>query len=318
MKNKALVLLSGEPGSIPAAEARALFRAYDPSATFEQPSPRVVVAESAADPFLVGRRIAFARRVGVVVRGARDAEPLLKGRKVRFRCFDLRPGRPPPDPEPYLRGVEAEVDLRAPELEVTLVRGEEEYLAVTSPGTMLQGWSIRRPRRRPFFHPSAIFPKLSRALVNLTGCVAGDVLLDPFAGTGSLLLEATLVGACAVAMDQVKGMALGEVKNMKHFGQEWLGALRADAGSIPLRRADAVATDMPYGRVSSTRGKEPQEILGPLFAALGEIMPPGGGLVLMHRKEVPVEGGRLFSVVEEHDLHVHKLLTRTISVLRRR
>ncbi|MDG6988136.1 MAG: hypothetical protein JRN21_02295 [Nitrososphaerota archaeon] len=318
MKNKALVLLSGEPGSIPAAEARALFRAYDHSTTFEQPSPRVVVAESAADPFLVGRRIAFARRVGVVVRGPRDAGPLLKGRKVRFRCFDLRPGRAPPDPEPYLRGVDAEVDLRAPELEMTLVRGDEEYLAVTSPGTMLQGWSVRRPRRRPFFHPSAIFPKLSRALVNLTGCAAGDVLLDPFAGTGSLLLEATLVGARAVAIDQVKGMALGEVENMKHFGQEWLGVLRADAGSIPLRRVDAVATDMPYGRVSSTRGKEPEEILSGLFAALGEIMPPGGALVLMHRKEVSVSGEHLFSVVEEHDLHVHKLLTRTISVLRRR
>ena len=56
---------------------------------------------------------------------------------------------------------------------------------------MRQDWVIRRPRARPFFHPAAIFPKLSRALVNLSRVGAGEVFLDPFCGTGSLLLEAT-------------------------------------------------------------------------------------------------------------------------------
>ena len=318
MKSRALVLLSGEPGTVPAAEARALFRAYDPSAEFEQPSPRLVVAASDADPFLVGSRIAFARRVGIIVEGGREAAPLLSGKKVRFRSFDLASKREAPDPREYLRGVDATVDLRSPDYELTLVRADEDFLAVTSPGSMMQGWSRRRPRRRPFFHPSAIFPKLSRALVNLTGCKAGDVFLDPFAGTGSLLIEAGIVGALPVAIDRAEKMARGAAKNMRHFGQDWLGVLRGDAGRIPLTRADAVATDMPYGRVSSTGGAEPEEILGRLFPALGAVMPGGSSLVLMHRKDVPADGGGCFSVVEEHDLHVHKLLTRTISVFRRR
>lgn len=318
LKSKSLVLLSGEAGTIPAAEAKALFSSLDPRSRFQYPSPRLVIAESGADPFSVGGRIAFARRVGVLVGDADGAAPLLEGRRIRFRSFDLGARGPPPDPDAYLGRVGATIDLRSPELELTLVRAEEEYLAVTSPGSMHQGWSERRPRKRPFFHPTAIFPKLSRALVNLTGCKRQDIFLDPFAGTGSIPLEAYLVGARVVAADRSDAMSRGAAANMRHFGQTWLGVLLADCARLPLARADAVATDIPYGRASSTRGRDPSEILGSLLASIADIMPDGSGLVVMHPKELAVEGGGDFVLKEEHDLHVHKLLTRTISVLGRR
>jgi 16S rRNA G966 N2-methylase RsmD len=317
LTNRALVLLSGEGTTVPAAEARSLFVAYDRGSKFRSASSRVLLVESRADPFLIGERIAFARRVGVLV-DASGAASLLKGRRVRFRAFDLARGRSPPDPEDYLRGVDARVDLQNPQYELTLVRDTDDYLAVTSPGTMMQGWSHRRPRRRPFFHPAAIFPKLSRALVNMTGCRRGDIFLDPFAGTGSLPIEAHLVGARVAALDQAEGMARGGLANMKHFGQEWLCAMRADSAFLPLIEVDAVATDIPYGRASSTRGRKSWEILEGFLPSVAVSMRPGSRLVLMHQKEVQVEGGTEFDLLEEHDLQVHKLLTRTISILRRR
>ena len=318
MKNKSLIVLSGEGTTLPSAEARALFLAYDGGSTFEFLEPRVLVATSRADPFAIGERIAFARRVGILVDSPSEAAPLLAGRRVRFRCIDLRPRGEQPDPAAYLIGLDATVDLMNPEYELTLVRSQRDYLAVTSPAKMKQGWSKRRPRSRPFFHPSAIFPKLSRALVNMSGCRSGGLFLEPFAGTGSIAIEASLVGAEVMAIDLAEKMSRGALANMKHFAQAWLGVVRADSAHLPVRAVDSVATDIPYGRASSTRGRRPADLIGLLLPALAQVMHRDSVAVLMHPQELSVEETSEFAAEEEHNLHVHKLLTRTISVLRRR
>lgn len=318
MKSRSLVLLSGEGTTIPEGEARSLFLTYDPSSSFEHPSSRILIATSEVDPFLVGSRIAFARRVGLLIDDPTDAAPLLRGHRFRFRCFDLDKGKSEFDPEKYLRGLDGEIDLADPELELTLVRDGRDLLSITAPGKMRQAWSQRRPRRRPFFHPSAIFPKLSRALFNLSRCKVGETFLDPFAGTGSIPLEAALIGARVVAVDQSFEMARGALSNMKGFGQEWQGVIRADTSLTPIRSVDAVATDIPYGRASSTHGKNSREVLAAALPILTEITKSGGFLVIMHPHDLAIEGNSNLQVQEEHHLHVHKLLTRTITILRRR
>jgi putative methyltransferase (TIGR01177 family) len=318
LKNRSLVLLSGEGISIPASESKALFLAADPHSTFETPEPRVILAESEADPLAVGARIAFSRRVGLLVQSRSDVGRIVTGRRIRFRCFTLSPNESEPDPAEYLRGLDATIDLVDPEYELTLVRGRRDYLAVTAPEGMMQAWSRRRPRSRPFFHPSAIFPKLSRALVNLTRCRRGDTFLEPFVGTGSIAIEASLVGADVVAVDMADAMARGALTNMKHFAQEWMGIVRADSLRLPIRGVRAVATDIPYGRASSAHGRSPEEMIELLLPELGRAMDPGSFLVLMHPQSLLVEPKPDFVVEEEHHLHVHKLLTRTITVLKRR
>ena len=318
MKNRSLVLLSGEGISIPASESKALFLAADPHSTFETPEPRVLLADSEADPLAVGARIAFARRVGFLVQSRSDVSRIVASRRIRFRCFTLGQEESEPDPAEYLRGLDATIDLADPEYELTLVRGKGEYLAVTAPTRMLQAWSRRRPRSRPFFHPSAIFPKLSRALVNLTRCGRGDAFLEPFVGTGSIAIEASLVGADVVAVDMADLMARGALSNMRHFEQEWMGIVRADSARLPIRGVRAVATDIPYGRASSAHGRSPGEMLELLLPELARAMEPGSFLVLMHPQSLLVQPKPDFAMLEEHHLHVHKLLTRTITVLRRR
>ena len=318
MKNRSLVLLSGEGTTVPLAEAKALFLAADPQSTFDTPEPRVLIADSEADPLAIGSRIAFARRVGYLLQAPADAKGLLAGRRVRFRSFDLNPGKTQPDPGEYMEGTGAAVDLIDPDYELTLVRGKRDYLAVTAPTHMLQGWSLRRPRSRPFFHPSAIFPKLSRALVNMTRCKRGDIFLEPFAGTGSIAIEASLVGARVVTVDLSEEMVWGASSNMRHYAQDWLGIIRADSAHVPLHGVCAVATDIPYGRASSTRGRLPEQMIDLLLPELVSAMNRGSYLVLMHPKSVAVEPTPDFAIEEEHHLQVHKLLTRTITVLKRR
>jgi 16S rRNA G966 N2-methylase RsmD len=318
LKIRSLVLLSGERTTLPEAEAKSVFLAYDGASRFESPAPRVLISNTEADPFLVGSRVAFARRVGYLVEDSHEATPLLKGHKIRFRSFDLNPGKTAPNPEKYLKGIDAEVDLGHPELELTLIRGAEDYLAVTSPATMRQGWANRRPRVRRFFHPSAIFPKLSRALFNLSGCKEGEIFLDPFAGTGSIAIEAAETGARTICIDLAGKMVRGALANMKGFGHEWLGVVRADSSLLPLGRVDAIATDIPYGRASSTHGMSPSEIICRAMPAVSEAIRPGGFVVVMHPKDLPLRTGGKLVLEQEHHLYVHKLLTRTITVLRRR
>jgi len=312
------VLLSGEGITVPASEAKALFLCADPCSTFETPEPRVLIADSEADPLAVGARIAFARRVGYLLGSPAEASGLMAGHRARFRFFDLVPRESPPDPDEYFKGIDATIDLAFPEYEFTLVRGRRDYLAVTAPSRMLQGWSRRRPRSRPFFHPSAIFPKLSRALVNMSRCKQGDVFLEPFVGTGSIAIEAGLVGANVVAIDLADRMVRGASSNMRHYAQDWLGIVRADSAKLPVQRVRAVATDVPYGRASSTRGRPPGLMLELLLPELASAMERGSFLVLMHPKSVVMEPPSEFALEEEHHLQVHKLLTRTITVLRRR
>ncbi len=213
---------------------KSTFLTYDKHSEFESPIPRVVLAQTEADPFVIGSRVAFARRVGYLLDDPKDAAPILTGHSFRFRYYDLGSNRSPRDPGMYLEKIEGSVDLSCPEFELTLVRGSEEYLAITAPSRMRQDWVRRRPRVRPFFHPSAIFPKLARALFNLSRCREGGRFLDPFAGTGSILIEAALAGAKVVALGQSEKMVKGAQSNMKGYGQDWLGLVRGAAAARPI------------------------------------------------------------------------------------
>ena len=51
-----------------------------------------------------------------------------------------------------------------------------------------------KPHKRPFFHPGCMSPKRARCMANLARVKEGDVVLDPFCGTGGILIEAGVIG----------------------------------------------------------------------------------------------------------------------------
>jgi tRNA (guanine10-N2)-dimethyltransferase len=319
--SRLLFFLSGEETGIPGAEARALVKAQDPTARFEIPHSRVLIATTTADPAKIETRIAYSRRVGGMVSGSGlDAEQLKTLRRGTYAIsvFDLREKG---DSKRLVSRVADEiggrVSLDYPDVELTVVRTKEDFFAVTRPSSMKQDWVTRKPRARAFFHPSAIFPKFSRVLVNFSRVDVGEIFLDPFCGTGSLLLEAAEVGALPVGIDLQSKMAAGSSRNMKKFAQDWLGVVRADSKHMPVARVDAIATDIPYGRVSSTAGSSTGKIFQNLIKESSSILAIGRRLVVMHPKSLDVPKDDDFVVEEQHHLPVHKKLVRTITVLRR-
>lgn len=320
-------MLSRESTGIPEAEARALVGDVDPEARFEQPEPGLLIAETSADPATVEARVAFSRRVGTFVpdgelTGGQLSE--LRRGSYRVRVFHGDGGEGDKAVITAIaKRVDGKVSLKDPDREVSACVGEDGsrmYFAITSPGTMRQGWVTRRPRSRAFFHSSAIFPKLSRALVNLSGVQPGETFLDPFCGTGSLLIEASIVGAEPLGVDLARKMVRGARRNSIKYGQPWLGIIRANTMSLPLTKVGGAATDIPYGRVSSREGRESAEILRSLVDEARRVVPEGKKLVVMHPKSIEtraVADTEGFDIEQELDIYVHRTLTRRITVLRR-
>jgi len=319
-------MLSGESTGIPEAEARALVTDLDPSAEIELPEKGLLVAQTTADPSALEARVAFSRRVGRLVPDACLDDlhlSLLRSGTYRVRVY----GAPGKDDEETVSSIAEKVGGRVslddPDREVSVYLGEggaTTYIAITSPRTMRQGWVTRRPRSRAFFHPSAIFPKLSRALVNLSGVQPGEAFLDPFCGTGSLLIEASIVGAEPIGIDLARKMVRGARRNSIKYGQPWLGIIRGDSRRLPLRCVAAAATDIPYGRASSAGGSKSIDILRSLIEGAADVLSDGRKLVVMHPKSLEVrpmaKGGRM-RVEQELHIYIHRTLTRTVTVMRR-
>ena len=318
-------MLSREQTGIPETEAKSLVADLDPLARFSTPEGGLVLAETTADPAVIEGRVAFSRRVGALVPDSNLGEEhlsLLRSGTYRVRVFG-KGGDGGERDRAIIRSaadrVRSKVSLENPDREVSAFVGEDgtEYMAITSPGRMRQGWVERRPRSRAFFHPSAIFPKLSRALVNLSGVQQGEVFLDPFCGTGSLLIEASIIGADPLGVDLAKKMVRGARRNSMKYGQAWLGLIRADSRQLPINRVSGIATDIPYGRASSRHGSGMESILSSLVETAARVLPRGRKLVVMHPKSTPVPKSGQLTQESEVNIYIHRTLTRSITVMRR-
>jgi SAM-dependent methyltransferase len=125
----------------------------------------------------------------------------------------------------------------------------------------------------------------ARLLVNLVGARTGTVLLDPFAGTGGILIEALANGASVLSLDRDPRLRPGLAA---------LGATHhvADACKLPFaaESIDAVATEPPYD----------EGALPMLLLALGEmrrVLKVGGRVAVLcsarQREALRAESQRL-------------------------
>ncbi|MGQ9730636.1 MAG: TRM11 family SAM-dependent methyltransferase [Candidatus Zipacnadales bacterium] len=105
--------------------------------------------------------------------------------------------------------------------------------------------SFRAHERKPYVFSSSLPARLARGVVNLVAA-PGETLVDPCCGVGSVLLEAWAIGIRAVGGDINRKLVGMTRVNLRYFGYPpWV--CLADA-SIPWACADAVVTDLPYGR----------------------------------------------------------------------
>ncbi len=174
------------------------------------------------------------------------------------------------------------------------------------------GYAKRNPGQRAYFHPGVMMPLMARALVNLTHVQKGQTLLDPFCGTGGILLECRQLGIHAIGSDYDPEMLAGCRQNLADGA--WL---RADATKMPYPDAsfDAVATDLPYGQSTTIGAENLENLYRGSLAEIRRVLKPSGRAVVVTHKDIRSFASD-FEIVGFYEQRVHKSLTRHILVLR--
>ncbi len=178
-----------------------------------------------------------------------------------------------------------------------------------------------KPHKRPFFYPGSMSPKLARCMINLSRVKSGDLLMDPFCGTGGILIEAGIIGTRILGTDIDEKMVIGTAKNLEYCGAKDFHIFQADARKLDLEeKVNAVVTDPPYGISASTAGEESSTIFRDFLKSISKNVLENGLICLASPHYVSVNEliqGTEFKILEMHEIRMHKSLTRVISVLGR-
>ncbi|MGD0533965.1 MAG: methyltransferase domain-containing protein [Methanoregula sp.] len=208
---------------------------------------------------------------------------------------------------------------------VQLINPIEEYRAILSKDRCYFGkvlfridrgaYNERNPGKREFFHPGVMMPRMARTLVNLSLAEAGTTLLDPFCGTGGILIEAEMLGLHAVGIDFDPMMIRGSKENVK---QSVL--LLGDTTRLPIKdqTVDEVVTDFPYGQsVCIKKADTMEHLYHDALDEINRVLMIGRRAIVVTHQDISSIAAQHMTVLQHHTQRVHKSLTRHILVLRK-
>jgi len=184
----------------------------------------------------------------------------------------------------------------------------ELWVLETSPsrfrlGIRLSSASMRHRTGRPTERPGALRPTVAAAMAYLahasspdqppgtsdpapgpenpapgSGKVAGEVLLDPCCGTGTVLAEAAAQGWDPVGGDLDPAAIEATRQNLGRTARHF----RADVRRLPLAGASvaAVASNLPFGRRYELKG-DPERWFAATLGELVRVTRPDGSIVLL-------------------------------------
>ncbi len=337
-------VVSGEHASLPAAEIQAVLESESVPFTVQYRSYRLLTLEAPKEAlravserslmyescgFLLGSCEAGLSAIFRFVRSL-PLEALTKGAKT----FAVRSARLGGAGRPILRTelereVGALVKEQVPSLRVQLQNPDLTFMCLLFESSFLFGLSgytkpsglvaPRRPRKRPVFHPATMPPKIARCMVNLARAKPAAIFADPFCGVGGLLIEAAVIGCEPIGVDADLRMITGARRNLRHFGLRGELVL-GDARYLPLHGVDAMATDPPYGRDSSTRGIHVASLIDEFLGRAKDMLKTGSHLCISAPDEVSVEAYARkagFRMRERHLARIHRSLTRQFVILQK-
>jgi len=213
------------------------------------------------------------------------------------------------------------VTLENPDIEVRgLITNSATYVGLKLLELDRSQFEKRKTQHRPFFSPISLHPKLARVMVNLSSIKKGETLLDPFCGTGGILIEAGLIDARVIGSDIESKMVEGCKKNLDFYDITDYELFCSDIGDIAkhVAEVDAVVTDFPYGKATTTKGEDICKLYKRAFENISCILKENGRAVIgLSNKEMLQLGEKYFSLIEMHGFKAHRSLTRYFAVFQK-
>lgn len=203
----------------------------------------------------------------------------------------------------YFREDGNEVDLERPD-EVIRVYVLEDEIVV---GKIVEDidrslFEKRSNEKRPFSSPVSLDPVLARVLVNLSEVRPGGHVIDPFCGTGGILIEAGLCGIGVHGSDVQKEMVKGTRENLEEYGIIVHDIKQCGVDEVSEnfdKKFDAVIADLPYGQASKSENEPVEKFIEKMDNMAEEA-------VFMYNEP------ELGDFEAQHEVYVHKNLTRYI------
>ncbi|HOV82386.1 MAG TPA: RNA methyltransferase [Methanothrix sp.] len=325
--------LSGEHETLPKSEALALVEAFSTSYSVVSSFDQCLIVEAEGlDVQILGSRLAMTHSI-IEVMAVCDADPSalaaaaealdLPPKSYMVRARRIKSFLPAGDVVEremgrilYRRGFRA--DLSMPEIVLRAVITCGKIVIGRQAAKADRGsFEARRPHLKPFFHPGVLMPRMARALVNLTQVRAGGAMLDPFAGTCGILIEACLIGARGLAIEAQPNLVRGASCNLQ--GLE-CSLMLGDAKRLPLKSSsiDAAVLDTPYGRSAKILARSKEILLQESLSELYRVIKPGCRMAIVADR--PLESllhSAGFDIIEAHTDRVHRSLVRHIFLCKR-
>jgi tRNA (guanine10-N2)-dimethyltransferase len=322
---KLLFELSGENPTLPFAEIECMGRILD---------TRLQVALAECPDFCAARRLAMTH---VVLEYLGECSPditsfshLLKGlaiktthpfagraKKVHGGCHERNPCSQMAFERLIGTMIEGHISLNNPVDEYRAILSEDKCYFGKVLFRINRGmFDERNPGKREFFHPGVMMPRMARTLVNLALGDTGNILLDPFCGTGGILIEGGLLGMDTLGSDFDPLMIRGSRENVS------LSALMlSDATRLPVcdQSIDAVVTDFPYGQSVCIKKEDTMDRLyADALYEINRVLKNHKRAVVVTHKDISSIAAEHMTVLQRHDQRVHKSLTRRVLVLEKR
>ncbi|MBN2101732.1 MAG: methyltransferase domain-containing protein [Candidatus Aenigmarchaeota archaeon] len=175
------------------------------------------------------------------------------------------------------RGIKPSVDLKNPKTSIDFFI-EEQTVYIGKKIYEIDKKQFRKtePGNRPFRRPITMSSRTARVMVNFAKVKSGKVI-DPFCGTGAILIEAGIVGLKPYGMDIKEDLIKGTKQNLEHFGIKGdlrIGDSRRLEYIFPVNYFDGIVTDLPYG-ISASMGKvEQSRLYQEAFSSMERVLKP--------------------------------------------
>jgi tRNA (guanine10-N2)-dimethyltransferase len=214
-----------------------------------------------------------------------------------------------------------QVNLTNPDIELrAVITDSVAYLGIKKAGIDTSYFQQRRGHLRPFLSPITLHPKIARAMVNLSQVKKQQTLLDPFCGTGGILLEAGLLGVNIIGSDIEQKMIDGSQKNLDFYHLKNYRLYCADIGNVARYAAavDAIATDFPYARSTTTKGEQLTRLYNRAFETISQVLKKKRYAVVgLSNEDIATIGEQYLSVVAIYPVKSHRSLTRYFVVYKK-
>jgi tRNA (guanine10-N2)-dimethyltransferase len=168
-------------------------------------------------------------------------------------------------------------------------------------------------KHRPFFSPISIHPRIARSMVNLSNCSLKHKIIDPFCGTGGILIEIANMEIEGIGIDILDKMVEYSTGNLKHYNLT-AEIIKGDIQKLEDCEIDAIVTDPPYGISTTTQGEGVDELMLRSLSLFSEKLKSGQRLVMAISKPELVQS-KNFRMLYQFEWYIHKSLTRNIMVM---